>query len=215
MLFQSMYSWPRPHVQVDLHAIVQLWQAMHLFVSMIMQNCFSGPGASYGYSRSRPSCQLETWAMSLCLLHVGAGEVGGERRRGPLRAEAERERAPEPLASETAVLGLHDLGEGLLRRARGRVDVGLEPGPDHVAEVVLAHHRVGHLRGAEIRARAGLVAAVAEERDVVRLGALRRRTRPCGLSLDCPRPGRLHVEPDADHPRWHAGVDADAHHHPR
>src|SRR3990172_6394215 len=157
MLFQSMYSWPRPHVQVDLHAIVQLWQAMHLFVSMIMQNCFSGPGASYGYSRSRPSCQLETWAMSLCLLHVGAGEVGGERRRGPLRAEAERERAPEPLASETAVLGLHDLGEGLLRR----------------------------------------------------------RTRPCGLSLDCPRRGRVHVEPGADHARRRARVDADAHHHAR
>ena len=42
MLFQSMYSWPSPHVQVDLHAIVQLWHAMHLLVSMIMQNCRFG-----------------------------------------------------------------------------------------------------------------------------------------------------------------------------
>ena len=61
MLFQSMYSWPLPQVQVLLQAIVQLWHAMHLFVSMIMQNCFSGRAPSYGYSMSRPSCQLLTF----------------------------------------------------------------------------------------------------------------------------------------------------------
>ena len=42
MLFQSMYSWPLPQVQVDLHATVQVWHAMHLLVSMIMQNWRSG-----------------------------------------------------------------------------------------------------------------------------------------------------------------------------
>jgi hypothetical protein len=33
-----MNSWPLPQVHVLLQAIVQLWQAMHLFVSMIMVN---------------------------------------------------------------------------------------------------------------------------------------------------------------------------------
>ena len=47
MLFQSMNSWPLPHVHVLLQAIVQLWQAMHLFVSMIIVNCRSGLDSSY------------------------------------------------------------------------------------------------------------------------------------------------------------------------
>ncbi len=64
MLFQSMNSWPLPQVHVLLQAIVQLWQAMHLFVSMIIVNCRFGRAPAYGYSMSRPSCQLRTFAMA-------------------------------------------------------------------------------------------------------------------------------------------------------
>ena len=63
MLFQSMNSWPLPQVQVLLHAMVQLWQAMHLFVSMIIENCRCGRAPSCGYSISRPSCQFSTFAI--------------------------------------------------------------------------------------------------------------------------------------------------------
>ena len=38
-LFQNMYSCPRPEVQVILHAMLQVWQAMHLLVSKMYAIC--------------------------------------------------------------------------------------------------------------------------------------------------------------------------------
>jgi len=46
-LFQSMYSWPLPDVQVVLQASVQVWQAMHLFVSNTAANCRCGRFSGY------------------------------------------------------------------------------------------------------------------------------------------------------------------------
>src|SRR5262245_45945440 len=91
-----MCSWPLLKVQVDLHAMVQVWHAMQRLMLKTKANCHSGYAASYGYSISRPSCQFHTSGIGSSLgVGVGWGtvEVIGrvERvagRAGVLRAEA-------------------------------------------------------------------------------------------------------------------------------
>ena len=58
-----MFSWPREKVQVDLQAMVQLWQPMQRLRLKTKANWWSGYAASYGKSMSRPSCQLKTLLM--------------------------------------------------------------------------------------------------------------------------------------------------------
>ena len=43
-----MCSWPWLKVQVDLQAIVQVWQAMQRLMLNTKANCHSGKAASYG-----------------------------------------------------------------------------------------------------------------------------------------------------------------------
>src|SRR3970282_672576 len=62
-LAHHMCSWPLEKVQVDLQAIVQLWQAMQRLMLKTNANCRSGNAASYGKAISRPSCQLWTRVM--------------------------------------------------------------------------------------------------------------------------------------------------------
>ena len=77
MLFQSMNSWPLPQVHVLLQAIVQLWQAMHLFVSMIIVNCRFGLAlglSDVDFLRRR------------VVLHENAVAVGGRTHVGTLKS---------------------------------------------------------------------------------------------------------------------------------
>ena len=43
-----MFSWPLEKVQVDLQAMVQLWQPMQRLMLKTNANCWSGYAASYG-----------------------------------------------------------------------------------------------------------------------------------------------------------------------
>src|SRR3972149_3521558 len=84
-----MCSWPSEKVQVDLHAMVQVWQPMQRLMLKTAANCHFGCASGKRNSISRPSCQLYTCAIGGLSVLV-AEDVGDESMnviRSPLAVD--------------------------------------------------------------------------------------------------------------------------------